>query len=57
MVLENIRNKIKRSYRNLKTEVLIDKDPRSRGQTKDFRRERRLNRLYSNNSSLKIELV
>ena len=34
-----------------------DKEPRSKGQTKDFKRRRRLSGLYSNSNSLKIAYI
>jgi len=42
---------------NLKVKVPINKSQRSRGQTKDFSRERHLNKLHNNNSGLEMELV
>ena len=42
------------NYRRSKTKrVFKDNKPRSKGQTKDLKRERYLSRLYNNNSSLK----
>jgi len=45
------------SYRNPETKVIMDKNRRSIGQTKNLSKKRCLNGLHSNNSGLKRELV
>ena len=42
------------NYRRPKIKDFKDKEPRNKGQTKDFKRRRRLSGLYSNSNSLKI---
>jgi len=44
-------------YRNSGTEVIMDKNQRSKGQTKDFSRKKCLSELHNSNSGLKKELV
>jgi len=44
-------------FRNLEVKILIDRSQRSRGQTKDFSRERHLSGLYNNSSGSKMELI
>ena len=57
MVLKNLRSEIIKSYRNLKTKVLIIKNIGSRGQTKDLSKGRRLSGLYNKKSDLRKELI
>jgi len=45
------------SINTMQENVGIRKRLRSKGQTKDFRRGRRLSGLYSKNSSIKIKLI
>ena len=45
------------NYRRLRIKDFKDKEPGNKSQTKDFKRRRRLNRLYSNNNSLKIVYI
>ena len=45
------------NYKRPKIKDFKDKEPKSKGQTKDFKRRRRLSGLYSNNNSLKIVYI
>jgi len=45
------------SYRNLKAEVIINRNCRSKGQTMDFSKRRCLSKLHNNSSGSKKELV
>ena len=45
------------NYGRPKIKDFKDKEPRSKGQTKDFKRRRHLNRLYSNSNGLKIVYI
>ena len=45
------------NYKRLKIRDFKDKEPRSKDQTKDFKRRRHLSRLYSNSNSLKIVYI
>jgi len=47
----------KTSLKNLKTEVIIDRNCGNISQTKDFSKRKCLSRLHNSNSSLKKELV
>ena len=42
------------NYKRPKIRDFKNKEPRSKSQTKDFKRKRHLSRLYSNSNSLKI---
>jgi len=42
---------------NLEVKIPMNRSQRSRGQTKDFSRERHLSRLHNSNSSSKMELI
>jgi len=45
------------SHRNPEIEVIMDKNCRSVGQTKNFSKKRHLNGLHNSNNGLKKELV
>ena len=45
------------NYRRPGIKDFKDKEPRSKGQTKDFKRRRCLSGLYSNNNSLKTAYI
>ena len=45
------------NYKRPRIKDFEDKKPGSKGQTKDFKRKRCLNRLYSNSNSLKIVYI
>jgi len=45
------------SHENPETEVMIDENHRSKGQTIDLSKRRHLSGLYNSNSGLKKELV
>ena len=47
----------KSNYRRPRIKDFKDKEPKSKGQTKDFKRKRYLNRLYSNSNSSKIVYI
>ena len=47
----------KNNYRRPKIKDFKDKEPRSKNQTKDLKRRRRLSRLHSNNNSLKMAYI
>ena len=51
------REATKTSYKNPKTEIIIDRNCRNKGQTIDFNKRRCLSELHNNNSNLKKEFI
>jgi hypothetical protein len=47
----------KRNYKRFKIKDFVNKELKSKGQTKDFKMGRCLSRLYSKNSGLKIVYI
>ena len=45
------------NYKRLRIKDFEDKKPGSKGQTKDFKKRRRLSGLYSNSNSLKMAYI
>ena len=51
------RETVETSYRNPETEVIISRNHRSKGQTKDFNKRRHLSKLHNSNNGSRKELV